>query len=411
MYINIRAISYLPERTATPSRFQGCPALKITPGCEFFTQMTDVGDNGSCLTCRETGSRIHAVSVDARMNPLFQKADSRLSDITVTSHTLWPPRTDHDAGPPRPRWVRDVALPLLLFLLTLVTTLFAGANYALTSHLPENRVSLFSVEDRDLDLFNVNLWQQVLRRPSILGYGCSFALPLLLILGAHEMGHYLACRRHGIRATLPHFLPAPTLIGTFGAFIRIKGPIPSRRALFDVGIAGPLAGFLVTIPVLIYGIQHSSPELFRSAPGFWHIFLGEPLAFSGLVLVLHGPLPPGMILDYHPAAFAGWFGLLLTAFNLFPVSQLDGGHLGYALFGRPYAAASRAVFIIILLLGFVYNGWLIWALIVFLLGFRHPPTLNDSLRPGLPRVLLAILALLVFALCFTARPIYFVTTG
>jgi membrane-associated protease RseP (regulator of RpoE activity) len=333
-----------------------------------------------------------------------------LHDATDASHIDSPPQADIGATPPRPRKFQGLALPLLLFTLTLITTLFAGANYTLTSHLPENRVSILSVDDRDVDLINVDLWRQVLRRPSLLGYGGSFALPLLLILGAHEMGHYLACRRHGIRATLPHFIPAPTMIGTFGAFIRIRGPIPSRRALFDVGIAGPLAGFLVTIPVLVYGIQRSTPEVFRPAPGFWHIFLGEPLVFSGLVRALHGPLAPGVILDYHPAAFAGWFGLLLTAFNLFPISQLDGGHLGYALFGRPYAAASRAVFIIILLLGFVYNGWLIWALIVFLLGFQHPPTLNDSLKPGLPRVLFGLLALLVFALCFTARPIYFVTT-
>lgn len=302
-------------------------------------------------------------------------------------------------------------MPLLLFLLTLVTTLFAGANYTLTSHLPENVVSVFALGDENADLLNLDLWRQVFRRPSLLSYGISFALPLLLILGAHEMGHYIACRRHGIRATLPHFLPAPTLIGTFGAFIRIRGPIPNRRALFDVGVAGPLAGFLVTVPVLLFGIRHSSPEYFQVIPGCWHIFLGEPPAFSGLVRLLHGPLPQGSVLGYHPAAFAGWFGLLLTAFNLFPVSQLDGGHIGYAIFGRPFNAVSRAVFILILLLGFVYNGWLLWALVVFLLGFRHPPTLNDSARPGLRRTLLAILALLVFALCFTPRPIIFVTMG
>lgn len=311
--------------------------------------------------------------------------------------------------PRRPGWFRRVALPLLLFLLTLVTTLFAGANYTLTSHLPENVVSIFALEDDSVDLLNLDLWRQVLRRPSLLGYGVSFALPLLLILGAHEMGHFIACRRHGIRATLPHFLPAPTLIGTFGAFIRIRSPIPNRRALFDVGVAGPLAGFLVTVPVLVYGIHASSPDIFRALPGYWYIFLGEPLVFSVLVRLLHGPLAPGTVLCYHPAAFAGWFGLLLTAFNLFPVSQLDGGHIGYALFGRPFNAVSRAVFILILLLGFVYNGWLFWALVVFLLGFRHPPTHNDSVRPGWWRKLMALIALLVFALCFTPRPIIFVT--
>ncbi len=347
-----------------------------------------------------------------------------MNGTTPGTLNKWPNRKPISVGPhstpplrplgtsPRRHRVRRVAVPLFLFLLTLVTTLFAGASYNLMSHLPENTASLFSFSDESADLFNLDLWRQVLRRPSLLGYGTSFAFPLLLILGAHEMGHFFACRYHGIRATLPHFLPAPTWFGTFGAFIRIRGPIPSRRALFDVGVAGPLAGFLVTIPVLVYGLGHSTPQLFRPVPGYWHIFLGQPLAFSGLVRLLHGPLPPGVVLEYHPAAFAGWIGLLITAINLFPVSQLDGGHLCYSLFGRSFfLAASRVVFIIILLLGFVYKGWLIWPLIVFFIGFKHPPTLNDSLKPGPGRKLIAAVAVLVFALCLTIRPIYFITIG
>lgn len=306
---------------------------------------------------------------------------------------------------------RQAAVPLLLFLLTLVTTLFAGTSYTLTSHLPGSGGALFSFGGDNTDVFNLDLWRQVLRRPSLLSYGISFALPLMLILGAHEMGHFIACRRHGIRATLPRFLPAPTLVGTVGAFIRIRSPIPHRRALFDVGVAGPLAGFLLTIPVLLYGIQHSTLRPVHHMPGYWHVFPGEPLIFAGLVHLLHGVLPHGTGLHYHPSAFAGWFGLLLTAFNLFPVSQLDGGHVGYAIFGRPFNAISRAVFILMLLLGFVYNGWLVGVLIVFLLGYRHPPTLNDSTRPGLLRTVLALLAALIFILCFTPRPIFFVGVG
>jgi len=306
--------------------------------------------------------------------------------------------------------IRRLVVPGLLFSLTLITTLFAGASYTLSAHLPENRVSLLSLDESGADLLNLDLWRQILRRPALLVYGVSFSLPLMLILGSHEMGHFLACRRHRIRATLPHFLPAPTLIGTFGAFIRIRGLIPHRRALFDVGVAGPLAGFLVTIPVLVVGIQLSAPEALRAAvPGEVYLLLGEPLAWSGLVRLLHGPLPSDMVLGYHPTALAGWIGLLLTAFNLFPVSQLDGGHLGYALFGRGFAVVSRVVFICILLLGFVYNGWLVWALVVFILGVRHPPTLDDRLKPGPLRAVLAIVALIVFTLCFTPRPIWLIT--
>jgi membrane-associated protease RseP (regulator of RpoE activity) len=308
--------------------------------------------------------------------------------------------------------IRRLAVPVLLFLLTLLTTLFAGAGYTLFAHLPENRVALPALPETWPELLQFDLWQQVIRRPSLLGYGLSFALPLMLILAAHEMGHYLACRRHRIRATLPHFLPAPTLIGTFGAFIRIRGPIPHRRALFDVGVAGPLAGFLVTLPVLALGVSLSAPETLRAAvPGEIHLLPGEPLAWSGLVRLFHGPLPPDAVMGYHPTALAGWFGLLLTAFNLFPVSQLDGGHLGYALFGRPFALVSRLVFIGILLLGFVYNGWLVWAMVVFILGFRHPPTLDDRTGLGSLRVVLAVVALLVFILCFTPRPLMMITTG
>lgn len=322
------------------------------------------------------------------------------------------PRAIHHAPPaPRRPLYRGRVIPLLLFLLTLLTTLFAGTHYTLTSHLPEGTAAIAVIDEAESDVFNLDLWRQVLRRPSLLLYGGWFALPLMLILGSHEMGHYLACRCYGIRATLPHFLPAPTLIGTFGAFIRIRGPIPDRRALFDVGLAGPLAGFAVTLPVLAYGISRSTIEPLRLAPGLWYVFLGEPLAVTGLVHLIHGPVPAGAVLDYHPAALAGWFGLLLTAFNLFPVSQLDGGHIGFALIGRRFAAVSRAVFAAILLLGFVYNGWLIWALVVFLMGFRHPAGLEGTRRPGPLRWLLALVALLVFVACFTPRPIYFAALG
>ena len=218
------------------------------------------------------------------------------------------------------------------------------------------------------------------------------------------MGHFVACRRHGIEATLPHFLPAPTLIGTFGAFIKIRSPFSSKKALFDVGLAGPLAGFLAALPVIAVGISWS--RLVEKGTLDGGLTLGEPLLFTLLGRLFLGALPAQRELLVHPMAFAGWFGLLATAFNLFPIGQLDGGHILYALLGKKKAYyAGVASVIVLVILGVVFwQGWLLWALLATLIGLRHPP-IFEAERLDAKRKALAVAALLVFVFSFTPAPL------
>ncbi|MEI6614101.1 MAG: site-2 protease family protein, partial [Chrysiogenales bacterium] len=199
------------------------------------------------------------------------------------------------------------------------------------------------------------------------------------------------------------FIPAPTLIGTFGAFIKIKSPFPSKKALFDVGLAGPLTGFMVALPIIFIGIAQSQivpKETLQTG-----LTLGEPLIFKFIAWLVLGPVAGQHDILVHPMAFAGWFGLLATAFNLFPIGQLDGGHIIYALVGKKSYYASVASIIIILLLGIKYwQGWLFWALIVTFVGLRHPPLFADE-KIDLKRKILAVIALLIFLLSFTPAPL------
>jgi membrane-associated protease RseP (regulator of RpoE activity) len=284
-----------------------------------------------------------------------------------------------------------IAVPLLLFLLTLALTLVIGIQYHISFHdvsLPDG----------------TGFWSFLWRHPAAWLWGVSYSLPLLGILLIHEMGHFLACRCHGIQATLPHFLPAPTLIGTFGAFIKIRSPFSSKKALFDVGLAGPLAGFLVALPIIVVGISRSRIVEKGTLDG--GLTLGEPLIFTLLGRLLLGEIPAQRDLLVHPMAFAGWFGLLATAFNLFPIGQLDGGHIFYSLAGRKRAyLAGIASIVVLTLLGiFFWQGWLLWALLATLIGLRHPPVFEEE-RLDVGRRALAFLALLVFVLSFTPAPI------
>ncbi len=286
---------------------------------------------------------------------------------------------------------RRFGVPALLFALTLLFTLVIGAQYYLSYH----EIALPA---------GVSFWALLWQRPASWLWGLSYALPLLGILLVHEMGHFLACRRHGLEATLPHFLPAPTLIGTFGAFIKIRSPFSSKKALFDVGVAGPLAGFLAALPVVAVGLSLS--RLVPAGRPEGGLTLGEPLLFTLLGRLLVGPAPEGSQLLVHPMAFAGWFGLLATAFNLFPIGQLDGGHILYSLVGRRRAfLAGIAAVAALAVLGLVFwQGWLLWALLAALIGLRHPPVFEEEkLGPG--RKALALAALAVFAVSFTPAPI------
>jgi membrane-associated protease RseP (regulator of RpoE activity) len=234
--------------------------------------------------------------------------------------------------------------------------------------------------------------------------GARLVLGLLSILTAHEMGHYVACRLYRVDATLPFFIPAPilSLVGTLGAFIRIRSPIPNRRALFDIGIAGPLAGFAVCLPVLLLGLLEARVQPLEGVEG---IFLGEPLLFQWGVSLVWGALPDGVTLTLGPLGLAAWFGLFVTALNLIPIGQLDGGHLTYALFRERATKISHVGSWICVAMVYFGPNWLVWALLVRLLGRRHPRTLNDYAPLGRTRRRLGLLALAVFVVCFTPSPI------
>ncbi len=280
-------------------------------------------------------------------------------------------------------------LHLVLFLATVLSTTYAGSfHYA------------GFVSDFGSDIPDVSMLQ-----------GAWYSLTILAILGTHEMGHYLACRYYGVEASLPFFLPAPPflLTGTLGAVIRIRGLIPAKRMLFDIGAAGPIAGFVVVVPALVLGLWMSRvvplPE--ESANLF---FLGEPLLFQFVAWLIWGAAPDGYSINLHPVGLAAWFGLLITAINLFPIAQLDGGHISYATLGRRSTIVTLAATAgVVALAAFVSLSWLFWAfmMIVMLVFFgpRHPPTMDDHIPLDSTRRWIAIGTVVIFVLCFTPAPI------
>jgi membrane-associated protease RseP (regulator of RpoE activity) len=241
------------------------------------------------------------------------------------------------------------------------------------------------------------------------GDGLRLVIGLLSILFAHEMGHYLAARYYRVEVTLPFFIPFPvpgfSLVGTLGAFIRIKSPIPHRRALFDIGVAGPLAGFLVALPVLWLGIRQATLQpLASNAEG---LFMGEPLLFRWVTRLVHGPLAAAadQTLVLGRLGLAAWFGLLVTALNLMPIGQLDGGHVTYALLRDRAHRISRIASWLCIALIYFGPSWILWAILVRVVGRRHPPTLDDQAPIGRARVVVGLLSLVVFVVCFVPDPI------
>ena len=280
----------------------------------------------------------------------------------------------------------------LLLLATLGTTTIAGAGHCASFATSANPTA----QAPSLGLLHV------------LATGLWYSVPLLLILGSHEMGHYVACRVHGVRASLPYFLPAPLpFTGTFGAVIRLRQRVPHRRALFDIGVAGPLAGLAVAIPVLVVGLLWSRVVPLPTDGG--GVTLGEPLLFQGLAGMTLGPLSASTTVYLHPTAFAGWFGLLVTALNLLPVGQLDGGHIAFAVLGRHASRVSIATLAGVGLLAFRSWSWVVWgALVVLMLwrsGWTHAPTEEDVTPLGPGRLAVAILAGLSLVVCFSPVPI------
>jgi len=252
----------------------------------------------------------------------------------------------------------------------------------------------------------MNIWESgaidaMLNTKNLINGFFQFSLPLLAILGVHEMAHYYASRYHRVRASLPFFIPVPPVlnlnIGTFGALISSRDPIPNRKALFDIGLSGPLAGFLVAIPVSIYGLLNSTPIPKEEVSGSLVLF--QPPLFDIIRTVIGMPHDP---LILHPTAFAGWIGLIVTAVNLFPIGQLDGGHITRAVLGenQRYVGLFSVIFLL-------FSGWFFFAILIALLvGIQHPPPLNDVTPLDKKRKLLFFVALLMLVLCFSPFPVY-----
>jgi membrane-associated protease RseP (regulator of RpoE activity) len=249
----------------------------------------------------------------------------------------------------------------------------------------------------------------IISYPASIRAGLPFAITIMTILLFHECGHYFLARAHRVDASLPFFLPAPPffLFGTFGAFIRMRTVPPHRRALFDIGAAGPWAGFVVAVPAVVFGLQISEVRPLSASEG--GLVLGDSLLFSWLTRMVLGVQPDQATILLHPVALAGWFGLLVTCLNLLPVGQLDGGHVSYALFGRRHRWIARGVFTFVLVLGLGgWAGWFVWGALLLLLGLDHPPTWDPSTQLDRRRVLAAVMTFGVLALTFVPEPFTFV---
>jgi membrane-associated protease RseP (regulator of RpoE activity) len=276
---------------------------------------------------------------------------------------------------------------LILFLLTGVTTILAGALQEDVGFITNPGILLHSPL-------------------AVIRAGLPFSLSLLAILLFHEFGHYTAARLHKVNVTLPYFIPAPTLLGTFGAFIRSKSAFMNKKQLLDVAAAGPLAGLVISIIVLLIGMGSSSFVPLQNHGGT-DMYFGGSLLHKSIVYLIKGPTPSGYVLLPSSIAFAGWVGLLVTMFNLLPIGQLDGGHIMYALFGHYQKYLAYVAMLGLLALSLLWSGWAIWLLISILLKPAHPPTLMDDIPLGRGRRLAGYLSIIAFILCFMPTPVWY----
>jgi membrane-associated protease RseP (regulator of RpoE activity) len=286
--------------------------------------------------------------------------------------------------------VKETARPglnLLLFVLTLLSTLAAG--YLIAGSFP-------------FVTFNPFL------RPLRLLDGVPFSFTLIAILGTHEFGHYFTARRYGASVSLPFFIPAPPpifLFGTMGAVIRMRSPARDRNSLFDIAVAGPLAGLVVAVPALLLGLSWSQVA---KIPAGGAMTFGDSLLMRAATWLVFGPIPAGMDVFVHPVALAGWVGLFVTALNLFPVGQLDGGRIAYALFGEWHRQISIATFVGLIALGVAFwsMNWIVFAgLILVLMGFQHAPPLDDLTPVSRGRYVLGVFCLILLVLLIPPVPI------
>jgi len=276
-------------------------------------------------------------------------------------------------------------LNIILFLLTLGLTLIAGAYHAGVDFIGNPEI----------------FWQDPLK---LVLAGMPFSFSLLGILLFHEFGHYIASRLHGVTVTYPYFLPFPNPLGTMGAFIRLKSPFINRNQLLDVGAAGPLAGMLVAIPVVIWGFAHPTfiPE---NSDMLGMTYLGDSLLLTAIINLVQPHVPEGFIAVMHPVAFAGWVGFFVTMLNLLPIGQLDGGHIVYAMFGKHQVKITYVVMFTMAILSFWWFGWLVWIFLgLVLVKTKHPPTMLDEIPLDKKRLAIGYFCLLLFILCFIPIP-------
>ena len=302
-----------------------------------------------------------------------------------------PPYRPH----PRPMWPA-----LVLFLLTVISTLAVGTEFAMS--YAQNREPFSST-------YPLNTWSEVYHHPQLLVLGVPFSFTLLTILMAHELGHYFACRIYGIDVSYPYFIPAPTLFGTFGAFIRIRSPITTRRALFDVGLSGPVVGFVLAAPAMAWAVASSKVVPNVEATG--GVLFGAPPLMQLFISLFHPHINPAWIL-LHPVGRAAWVGLFATALNLLPIWQLDGGHIVYSLASGFHRRISLVMALSLVALGIVggsFRGatWILWGVILLVLSlrFRHPPLYDPWERLDPARRIWSVVALAIFVLCFTVWPV------
>lgn len=293
---------------------------------------------------------------------------------------------------PRVRKGRSLAIAIGLFVVTVASTLAAGVDFA--TAYAENRMPAF-------DDF-LGAYVRAFHDPRTLLIGLPFAATVLGILLVHELGHYFTCRYYGLAASFPYFIPAPTFIGTMGAFIRIRSPIINRKSLFDVGLSGPVVGFLVAIPAMAYAILHS-----KVVPGIGsssEITFGVPLAMRLLTALLRPGVAAGDLL-LNPIGRAAWVGLFATSLNLLPGGQLDGGHVLYSLASGAHRQATLITAMALAPLAYFWPGWIIWAILLLAIGFRHPPLMDRWEPLDAKRRAWAAVGAAIFALSFMPVPI------
>lgn len=291
--------------------------------------------------------------------------------------------------------IPKVWINIILFILTVFSIFTVGISWGLNYKFAD------MVKENSALTFNIRL----LYDSDVLFLSFLYTAVLILILLGHEFGHYLSCRYYNIQATLPYFIPAPpTLIGTLGAFIKIKSPITRKNQLFDIGIAGPLAGFFLSLPALVYGLYLSKivPPLPRESS----IVFGEPLLIKLIGKWLFGEMAQGQDILLHPLGFAGWVGVLVTSLNLFPVGQLDGGHIFYAVLGSKTKVVSQIVLAGFFVMGiFFWIGWFIWGFIILFFGLKHPRVADESAALSAGRKIVFFIILLIFIFSFIPDPI------